>query len=88
VFERHHRAPRDGSPNPLSEQERTEWRQYLEMPFAFWLDPRRWEGIRDTHKEMFWDKKETKSPPVKTIAMGVAVVAGLLLSKKKVVDAK
>ena len=85
-FRRHYRAPSSASPNPLSPQERNEWREYLEMPAAFWLEPRRWEGVIDSHKQMFWDKGDHKPSKVKVVALGAALVAGLFLGKKKLVD--
>jgi hypothetical protein len=32
-------------------------RLFAAGPSAFWLDPRRWDGIEDTHSEPFWMKR-------------------------------
>ena len=82
-FKRHVQAPSGPSANPLTLQERKEWRDYLEMPAAFWLEPRRWEGVIDSHKQMFWDKGEHKKSPVKALAVGAAVIAGIFMTRKK-----
>jgi hypothetical protein len=39
---------------PTPDMER---RLFAAGPSAFWLDPRRWDGIGDTHSELFWMKR-------------------------------
>lgn len=82
-FKHHHNAPNDGRPNPLSPTERREWREYLESPTAFWLDPNRWQGIADPQKQKFWDKK-THQPINKTAVLGtgLAIAASLFFGRK------
>jgi hypothetical protein len=88
AFKQHSNAPRDGRPNPLTFQQRKEWREYLEMPSAFWLEPRRWEGVIDSHKQMFWDRQpERKGGAAKTL-LGLGAIAVGLLASKKLVDGK
>lgn len=87
AFKQHPRAPKDGRPNPLSHTQRKEWRDYLEMPAAFWLEPKRWEGIIDSHKQMFWERQpEKKGGAAKTLLGLGAIALGLLVSKKLVDD--
>lgn len=86
AFVQHRNAPKDGRPNPLTLQQRKDWREYLEMPTAFWLDPRRWDGVIDAHKQMFWDRKPKQGGGAAILGLGAIAVG--LFAKKVLVDSK
>lgn len=83
-YQRHHKAPTDNRPNPLTIQERKEWKDYLQSPSAFWLDPKRWDKVVDPHQQKFWDQDNKKSGGKGKAIMGAAVLlGGLFMARKK-----
>ncbi len=43
--------------------DRLEDEAWARDPSAFWLDPDRWHGVEDTHRDMFWMKLDERPPP-------------------------
>jgi hypothetical protein len=71
------------SPNPLDLHQVQQVKWHVAVPTAFWLDPDRWDHVKDAHKQNFWDQPLGVAGTLGLLAFGVAVAAASVLRQEK-----
>jgi hypothetical protein len=71
------------SPNPLDLHQVQQLKWYAAVPTAFWLDPDRWDHVKDPRKQNFWERPLGVAGKLGLLGFALAIAAASVAKQEK-----